>query len=92
LIPDLQQKHSMQIRVYTPLNPPKGVDEVSGEVVIEKWLSYMSLVDGPSTYERLSLWFIVQLNFFVFLFLFCLCCIVLYLQVCKSCFRSLSLT
>ncbi len=65
LIPDLQQKHSMQIRVYTHLNPQKGVDEVSGEVVIEKWLSYMSLVDGPSTYERLSLWFILQVSIFL---------------------------
>jgi hypothetical protein len=47
LLLDLQQKLGMQVSVFIGLYPLQGADEVSGEVVIEKSLSYMLLLMVP---------------------------------------------
>jgi hypothetical protein len=56
---DLQQKLSGQGSGYTDLYAPWGTDEDSGEVVVDKLLSYMLTVDGPWTNEGLSHLFIL---------------------------------
>jgi hypothetical protein len=57
---DLQQKLSGQGSGYTDLYAPWGTDEDSGEVVVDKLLSYMLTVDDPWTNEGLSLLFILH--------------------------------
>ncbi len=47
MLPELQQKLSMQVSVFTGLYPLYGADEVSGKFVIEKSLSYMLLLIVP---------------------------------------------
>jgi hypothetical protein len=44
LLPDLQQKLSSQVGAFTDLHPLLGADEVSGEVLVDKSLSYILLL------------------------------------------------
>ncbi len=44
MLPDLQEKLGTQVSIFTGLLP---ADEISGEVVIEKSLSYMLLLMVP---------------------------------------------
>jgi hypothetical protein len=50
LLPDLQQKLGLQVGAFHwPL--PTGADEVSGEVVVDKSLSYILLLMVPNRCE-----------------------------------------
>jgi hypothetical protein len=77
LLLDLQQKLSTQVSVFTGLYPLWGADEVSGEVVIGKSLSYMLLWMVPNTCEtgtvvHTALGFYFGFCFLVLCYLSCL--------------------
>jgi hypothetical protein len=78
---------SMQVSGYTGLYPLPGADEVSGEVVIDKLLSYMSLLMVP---EQVS--FILHVCVCVFFYilvlslLYCFCFLILLVLILKSAF------
>jgi hypothetical protein len=68
LLLELQQKLGMQVSLFTGLHPLWEANEVSGEVVIVKSLSYILLLMVPVV--RLALLFI-PVCVFVFCFIFC---------------------
>jgi hypothetical protein len=63
LLPDLQQRLSSQVGAFTGLYPLLGADEVSGEVVVDKSLSYILLL---MVSNRCETGIIVHTVFFVF--------------------------
>ncbi len=75
---DLQQKLSMHISINTGLYPLEGSDEVSGEVVIEKSLSFMLLLIVPEQVRDCHCCHTAVVYFIVFsLFYLCVLCFVL---------------
>ncbi len=85
---DLQQKLSMHISINTGLYPLEGSDEVSGEVVIEKSLSFMLLLIVPEQVRDCHCCSYCSCVFFLFspcfTFVYCALFSVLYVLFWKS--------